>query len=117
VGRKGEPLTVEQVLAWAEAHKARTGGWPKQRSGGVPEAAGLTWHYIDDVLRRGHLGLPGGDSLARDPAPPFHRPWTPEEDELVRTLPAKEAAQRTGRSLRVVYARRHALGVTGGWRC
>ena len=45
------------------------------------------------------------------------RPWTPEEDELARTLAPREAARQTGRSLRAVYDRRHALGLTnaGGW--
>ena len=45
------------------------------------------------------------------------RPWTPEEDELVRALPPGEAARRTGRSLRAVYDRRYALGLAyaGGW--
>jgi hypothetical protein len=37
--------------------------------------------------------------------------WTAAEDDLVRTLPAKEAAQRTGRTLAAVYQRRHVLGV------
>ncbi len=36
-------------------------------------------------------------------------PWTPEEDELVRTLPTQQAARRTGRSLSAVYARRSRL--------
>jgi hypothetical protein len=36
-------------------------------------------------------------------------PWTPEEEELVRTLPAEEAAKRTGRSLSAVYTRRNRL--------
>jgi hypothetical protein len=45
------------------------------------------------------------------------RPWTPEEDGLVRALPPAEAARRTGRSLPSVYDRRHALGVppAGRW--
>jgi hypothetical protein len=42
--------------------------------------------------------------------------WKPEEDELVRTLPAGKAAQRTGRSLTAVYTRRHRLGVPDGRR-
>jgi hypothetical protein len=42
--------------------------------------------------------------------------WTPEEDELVKTLPAEEAAKRTGRSLSAVYARRRRLGVPDGRR-
>jgi hypothetical protein len=39
------------------------------------------------------------------------RPWTPEEDKLVRALPPGEAARRTGRSLRAVYVRRSGLGL------
>jgi hypothetical protein len=39
------------------------------------------------------------------------RPWTPEEDELARTLPPAEAARRTGRRLPSVYGRRHVLRV------
>jgi hypothetical protein len=38
--------------------------------------------------------------------PAAGRPWTPEEDELLRQLPAAEVAQRTGRSLAAVYCRR-----------
>jgi hypothetical protein len=41
-------------------------------------------------------------------------PWTAGEDELVRTLPAEEAARRTGRSLQAVYKRRYRLGVPDG---
>jgi hypothetical protein len=43
-------------------------------------------------------------------------PWTAEEDELVRTLPAEEVARRTGRSLIAVYARRNRLRVPDGRR-
>ena len=41
--------------------------------------------------------------------PKAARPWTPEEDELVRTLPAVYAAQRIGRTLKAVYSRRAEL--------
>jgi hypothetical protein len=58
-------LTVEQVLAWADAHKAQTGRWPTADSGPVAFAPGETWHAIDGALAPGHRGLPGGDSLAR----------------------------------------------------
>jgi hypothetical protein len=37
-------------------------------------------------------------------------PWTAEEDELVRTLPAEEVVRRTGRSLSGVYAAKSAKG-------
>src|SRR5262245_61677913 len=105
----GPALTTEQILAWADAHHARTGEWPRQRSGPVPEAPGLSWAGIDQALRYGRRGLPGGDSLARLLARRFRTAptgcggralrWTPEEDELVRTLPAPEAARRVGCSI------------------
>jgi hypothetical protein len=44
------------------------------------------------------------------------RPWTPEEHELVRALPPGEAARRTGRRLRTVYARRYNLGLCAALR-
>lgn len=59
------PLIVEQVVAWAEAHRARTGRWPRTQSGPVTEAAGESWNRIDFALRYGLRGLPGGSSLAR----------------------------------------------------
>lgn len=40
-----------------------------------------------------------------------YRPWTATEDELVRTLPASEVAQQTGRTLSAVNQRRMMLGV------
>jgi hypothetical protein len=37
--RRWTRLTVEQILAWADAYKARTGRWPTAGSGRVREAA------------------------------------------------------------------------------
>ncbi len=59
------PLTVDGILAWADAHHARTGRWPNCRSGPIPEAPGETWSGIEAALSQGHRGLPGGSSLAR----------------------------------------------------
>ena len=39
-------------------------------------------------------------------------PWTEAADELVRTLPPAEAAERTGHPLGSVYTRRYELGVS-----
>jgi hypothetical protein len=64
VGERPE-LTVEQILAWADAHHARLGRWPDLRSGAVSEAPGLSWAVIDEALRRGYRGLSGGGTLAR----------------------------------------------------
>jgi hypothetical protein len=58
-------LTVEQILAWADAHKARTGDWPKAQRQPVADAPGENWKAIDLALRRGTRGLPGGDTLIR----------------------------------------------------
>jgi hypothetical protein len=46
--------------------------------------------------------------------PAAGRPWTLAEDEAVCTLPAREAARRTGRSLGVVHSRRAAPAMPPG---
>ena len=43
--------------------------------------------------------------------PPTPRPWTPAEDEIVRTLPPREAARRLGRTVPAVCTRRCKLGI------
>jgi hypothetical protein len=63
--RSRTPLTAEQVLAWADAHHARTGQWPGVLSGPIPEAPGEDWRAVNQALHWGRRGLPGGDSLAR----------------------------------------------------
>ncbi len=42
--------------------------------------------------------------------------WTPEQDELVRTLPIAEVMRRTGRTRYAILSRRHRLGVPDGRR-
>jgi hypothetical protein len=59
------PLTVRGILAWADAHRRRTGAWPTDSSGPVVEAAGETWKAVALALRFGYRGLRGGLSLAR----------------------------------------------------
>jgi hypothetical protein len=59
------PLTLDQLLAWANEHYDRSGKWPNARSGPVCAAAGETWSAIDAALRAGMRGLPGGSSLPR----------------------------------------------------
>jgi hypothetical protein len=63
--RRRPPLTVEQILAWADAHYARTGRWPHKGSGPVEGAPGEVWGNINSALSRGHRGLPWGTSLIR----------------------------------------------------
>jgi hypothetical protein len=118
VSRKAKPLTVELILTWSDAHHARTERWPNQHAGAVADAPGETWKAVNMALYVGHRGLPGGDTLARllgrlRPSSPARCwvAWTFEEDKLVRSLPAREAARRTGRSLAAVYSRRRDRGV------
>jgi hypothetical protein len=86
-----------------------------------------TWNAVNLALYHGRRGLPAGDSLSRlldrhrrakpEGSPRRRaRPWTPPEDDLVRALPAKEAAWRTGRTLGAVHERRSVLGVADGRR-
>jgi hypothetical protein len=58
-------LTVETILAWADAHHARTGKWPGRHSGPVAAAPGEKWVNIDQALIEGGRGLPAGWSLAK----------------------------------------------------
>src|SRR3954462_3319184 len=73
-GRPG--LTVEQILAWADAHYAATGCWPVPSSGAVDGAPGESWDEINQALNEGGRGLPDGSTLAhllaehRDAPPP-----------------------------------------------
>src|SRR6516225_9672458 len=63
--RRRLEFSVPRVLTWADAYHARTGRWPHTESGPIPEALGETWRRVDNALRMGLRGLPGGSSLAR----------------------------------------------------
>ncbi len=59
------PLTIPQVLSWADSYHHRTGTWPhpKTKPGGIPGTKGETWLAVDTALRVGQRGLSGGASL------------------------------------------------------
>jgi hypothetical protein len=57
------PLTIEQILAWADEHHRRTGKWPTSVAGLVVDAPGESWHGINAALRLSGRGLPAGLSL------------------------------------------------------
>src|SRR5262249_2783644 len=59
------PLSVDQVLAWADAQRQATGAWPGMASGAVIGAPGEKWGAINTALRDGHRGRPGRTTLAR----------------------------------------------------
>jgi hypothetical protein len=58
-------LSIAPILAWADAHYARTGRWPAVLAGPIADAPGETWLRVHDALIYGQRGLPGGSSLAR----------------------------------------------------
>ncbi len=59
------PLSVEEIVRWAEAHYRRCGRWPARSSGAIPEAEGETWAGVHKAFERGRRGLPQGTSLKR----------------------------------------------------
>jgi hypothetical protein len=61
----GSRLTVDQILAWADAHHARTGRWPVANEGAIPGAPGEKWCNLDIALRKGLRGLPSGSGLRK----------------------------------------------------
>jgi hypothetical protein len=89
------PLSVDQILSWADAFFARTGQWPKATSGEVSGEPGQKWSAIQVALRGGHRGLPGGSSLFQLLA--LHRGTRDPE----RFLSAKAAA-RSQKSHRIL---------------
>jgi len=58
------PLTVAQVLKWADDFKRRRGRWPHTDSGRI-RPLDETWQAINMALACGRRGLPGGSSLAK----------------------------------------------------
>jgi hypothetical protein len=83
--------------------------------------------HVVEAMRRGNLGRVPTEEQRRKMSeaakrrgawpPAAGRPWTETEDELVRSLPAAEAAKLlTGRTLRTVYGRRHTLRLPDGRR-
>ena len=56
------PLSVPQILEWADAHYQRTGKWPSRTSGPVLESLD-TWGAINGALNHGGRGLSGHSSL------------------------------------------------------
>ena len=57
------------------------------------------------AYKRGQLGLPKVDGTLRK--------WTAEEEALLKRLPDRIVAQRTGRTLAAVVGRRFDLGLQG----
>jgi hypothetical protein len=59
------PLTEDQILQWANDHKRRTGSYPNENSGDIPDTNGENWNNVNAALFHGHRGLTDGTSLAK----------------------------------------------------
>jgi hypothetical protein len=61
---KRPPVTIEQILAWADAYFKFHGQWPTRESGRIAGSVwDDTWLAVDTALRKGLRGLPRGLSL------------------------------------------------------
>jgi hypothetical protein len=59
------PLSVREILGWADAYHQRTGQWPTRNSGTICEATEEKWSAVAAALHNGVRGLQGGNSLAK----------------------------------------------------
>ncbi len=57
------PLSISQILAWADLEHEQTGRWPCCKDTIVWANKNEKWINIDALLRIGGRSLPGGDSL------------------------------------------------------
>jgi hypothetical protein len=98
------------VMFWRGASASAVNDWRM--------ALGVDFNGTEGTRRLRHaVAKEGGKAVKclyaarrRVPAPPKQvRLWTAEEDELALTLPADEAARRTGRTLTAVHQRRITL--------
>ncbi len=102
------PVTIKQILTWADAHRAQTGDWPTQRSGSVHNVPDEAWASIDHALRFGRRGLPRRWRLTRLLAKHRNRPYRPKGPPLIEKQIlawAKAHHKRTGQWPRLTSGR------------
>lgn len=113
------------------ARKAQQKAWAKARDPGRRAKIAAARRgkprppHVIEAMRNARLGKPLSAETRRKmseaqkrrgswPPAARGRPWTAEEDELVRTLQIGEVAKRTGRTESAVQNRRAKLGVPDG---
>lgn len=60
-----KPLSISEILKWADLHHQRTGKWPNSRTGRILDQPDRTWEAVQTALAKGTCGLSGGSSLHR----------------------------------------------------
>lgn len=108
-----------QRKAWSKARDPGRRSKIAASKRGKPRPA-----HVIEALRQANLGRPLSAETRRKMSeahkrrrswpPAAGRPWTPEEDELVRTLRIADAAKQTGRTVSAVKGRRNKLRVPDG---
>ena len=51
--QRRRPLTIEEILRWADMYRDATGKWPIKQSGDIVGARFESWHGVDAALRAG----------------------------------------------------------------
>jgi hypothetical protein len=114
-----EPIADGRKLAWTKARD------PVRRAKIAASRLGKKRPpHVIEAIRKAHLGKKHSPEVRakmsaahrrRGTRPPkAGRPWTAAEDAIVRSLPAAEVVQKTGRPLSSVYGRRRELGMPDG---
>jgi hypothetical protein len=62
--KKKQKLSVRRIWQWVLRHYHDSGEWPRKSRDNIPGSID-TWFSIDNALRSGLRGLPGGSSLAQ----------------------------------------------------
>ena len=116
-----EPWAVE---AWARRYDAATE--PVRRAKIAAARRGKPRPRVIEAMREARLGSHHTEETRRRMSeahkkrgtwpPAAGRPWTPEEDALLGTMPDPEVARRTGRTPGGVQVRRAELDIDGFYR-
>jgi hypothetical protein len=118
-------ITAGRAKAHAMSRDPETGAARREKIAaakrGKPRPA-----QVIEAMRKGCTGKPHDEEARRTMSeaqrrrgarpPKAGRSWTEAEDALVVRLPASQAAERTGRTLRAVYDRRRELQLPDGRR-
>ncbi len=64
-GRSRRPITIPEIVGWADEHRRLTGRWPMSTSEPKGLPIGETWCAVQSALDKGLRGLEGGSSLAK----------------------------------------------------
>jgi DNA invertase Pin-like site-specific DNA recombinase len=88
------------------------GVYQPRKAGRLAAGEAILDYYPGAVTEQEWLAARAGTVTRRRAPAKTQRPWSEEEDNLVRRLAVSTAARRTGRSRSAIYQRRCALGLT-----